>query len=76
MAERTLEEVEEEYKAVRAAYLAALKAESVSISSGTHSRSLSRTSSTDLKKQMAELDRERKSLSRGGGLKVYGATPV
>jgi len=75
MSARTLIEIDEEIIAVRAAYFQALKAESLSLSSGGMSRSLNRTSSTDLKKQLDTLYKQRASFSRGSGMKSYNIIP-
>ena len=75
MATRTSTEIEEEITAVRAAYLESLKAESLSYSSGTTSRSLDRTSSTDLKKQLDSLYVEKAAIGRQGR-RIRGVTPV
>lgn len=68
---RTIAEAQEEYTAVRDAYLKALKAESYGISG----RSLSRPRAADLKKQMNELAREIERLEHGG-IKIVAVTPV
>lgn len=62
MAGRTLADAEADYAAVHAAWLKALKAESYSQSG----KSVSRSRSADLKKQMMELSAEIKRLDRGG----------
>lgn len=72
---RTVAQAQEEYDAVRAAYLKALKAESYSQSTGAGATSLTRTSSGELRRQMLELEKEIGTLSRGG-ISVRGVTPV
>ena len=78
MSLRNAAEVQAEYVAVREAYLAALKAESYSISSGNSNRTLSRARTTELKKQMQELAQEYDRLIAGptGGIRIVGGTPV
>lgn len=74
---RTLAQAEEEYTAVRTAYLKALEAESYSVSSGAGSRSLARPRSESLRKQLDQLAEEVRRL--GGtypGITVTGGTPV
>ena len=68
---RTLAEAQEEYTAVRNAYLKALDAESYGISG----RSLSRPRAADLRKQMDQLAQEIERLDHGG-IKVTAVTPV
>lgn len=62
MAGRTLTDVEADYAAVHAAWLKALKAESYSVSG----KSVGRSKSAELYKQMMVLDAEIKRLDRGG----------
>jgi len=68
---RTLIEVQEEYDAVRASYLKAVKAESYGISG----RSVSRPRSEDLRKQMDQLAVEIERI-KAGGIIPRGITPV
>jgi len=68
---RTLVQAEEEYTAVRAAYLKALNAESY----GVGGRSVSRPRSTDLRKQMDQLAEEIARFE-GSGIKVVAITPI
>lgn len=68
---RTLAQVEEEYTAVRAAYLKTLQAESYGVSG----RSVSRPRSTDLRKQMDQLAEEIARFE-GSGIKIVAVTPV
>ncbi|MCK5235829.1 MAG: hypothetical protein KAR06_02495 [Deltaproteobacteria bacterium] len=75
MSARTLTEIDEEITAVRAAYFAALEAEKLSYSSSTTSRSLERTSSTDLKTQLDTLYTLRTSFGRGSSMKSYSIAP-
>jgi len=71
MAGRTLADAEADYAAVHAAYLKALKAESTSLGD----QSLQRPKSTELYKQMKELNAEIDRLSRGG-MRIRGGTPT
>ena len=75
MSARTLTDIDEEITAVRAAYFAALGAEKLSYSSGTTTRSLERTSSTDLKTQLDTLYELRAGFSRGSSMKSYSIVP-
>ena len=75
MSLRTSAQVQEEYDAVRAAYLKAVSAESYSISSGSGSRSLQRSRVKDLREQMEKLEREYQDLTNEG-IKVVAVTPV
>lgn len=68
---RTLADATADYTAVRAAWLKAIEAERV----GTADKSLQRTNSTELYKQMMALDAEVASLSRGG-FRIRGGTPT
>jgi len=68
---RTLAQAEEEYTAIRVAYLKALQAESYGVSG----RSVSRPRSTDLRKQMDQLAEEIARFE-GSGIKVVAVTPV
>lgn len=68
---RTLAQAEEEYTAVRAAYLKALKAESYGISGV----SISRPRSGDLRKQMDQLGEEINRFTNGG-IRVTAITPI
>ena len=68
---RTLAQAEEEYTAVRAAYLKALNAESYGVSGV----SVSRPRSGDLRKQMDQLAEEIYRLSNGG-IRVVAITPI
>jgi len=68
---RTIAQAEEEYTAVRAAYLKALNAESY----GVGGRSVSRPRSSDLRKQMDQLAEEIARLE-GSGIKVVAVTPI
>jgi hypothetical protein len=68
---RTLAEAEEEYTAVREAYLKALKAESY----GTGGVSLNRPSIDRLRKEMEKLAQEVERLT-DGGIKVIASTPI
>ena len=68
---RTLAEAQEEYTAVREAYLKALKAESY----GTGGINVSRPSIDRLRKEMEKLAHEVERLT-DGGIKVIAATPV
>jgi len=68
---RTLAQAQEEYTAVRAAYLKALQAESY----GIGGRSLSRPRSVDLRKQVDQLAEEIYRLSNGG-IRVVAITPI
>ena len=72
---RTVAQAQEEYDAVRTAYLKALKGESYSVSTGAGSRSLSRPSAETLRTQMLELEAEIGRLSRSG-MRVRGVTPI
>lgn len=72
---RTAAEVSAEYTAVRAAYLRALEAEAYSRSDSGQSRSVTRTSSAELRIQMLALEREYNSMT-GGGISVRGAVPI
>ena len=72
---RTLAEAQEEYTAVRAAYLKALSAESYSISQAGGSRALSRSRTESLRKQMDQLAEEIARF-QGSGLKVVAVTPI
>ncbi len=72
---RTLAEAQDEYMKVRAAYLKALEAESQTISTGPGTRTVSRSRSESLKKQMHELAEEIFRLSNGG-IRVVGVTPT
>lgn len=71
MAGRTLADAQADYTAVRTAWLAALEAERVGIAD----KSIQRSSSTELYKQMKELDAEVARLSRGG-MRIRGGTPT
>lgn len=71
MAGRTLADAQADYTAIRAAWLKAVEAERVGIAD----KSIQRTNSTELYKQMKELDAEVTRLSRGG-IRVRGGTPV
>jgi len=75
---RNAVDVQAEYVAVRDAYLAALKAESYSVSTGAGNRTLNRARTTELKKQMHELSAEYSRLTGGPltGISVRGATPT
>lgn len=68
---RTLAQAEEEYTAVRAAYLKALNAESYGVSGV----SVSRPRSDSLRKQMDQLAEEIYRLSNGG-IRVVAITPI
>ncbi len=68
---RTLAQAQEEYTAVRAAYLKALKMESY----GVGGRTVSRPRSTDLRKQMDQLAAEIDRMTNGG-IRVTAITPV
>jgi len=68
---RTLAEAQEEYTAVRAAYLKALKAESY----GTGGISVSRPNVDRLRKEMDRLAEEIDRFTNGG-IKVTAITPV
>ncbi|MGB0972823.1 MAG: hypothetical protein ACPGVG_17965 [Mycobacterium sp.] len=72
---RTVAQAQEEYDAVRAAYLKALKGENVSVSTGSGSFSTSRPAANELRQQMLDLEREIARMTRGG-IRVRGATPV
>lgn len=72
---RNKADVLEEYNAARAAWLKAVEAEKIDYSSGTASRSLERSKSTELKSQMNELAKEYDSLDRGG-IKSFRAVPL
>ncbi len=72
---RTLPEAQEEYTKVRTAYLKAVEAESYTIASEGATRTVSRTRSESLKKQMNELAEEIFRLSNGG-IRVVGVTPT
>lgn len=73
---RTLAEAQEEYTKVRAAYLKAVEAESYTIGSGGATRSVSRSRSESLRKQMLDLAEEVSRLTNGGGVQVIGVTPT
>lgn len=75
---RNAAQVQDEYNAARDAYLAALKAESYSISTGSGNRTLNRARVEILKKQMHELAQEYDRLTAGatGGIRVIGGTPT
>lgn len=75
---RNAADVQSEYIAVRDAYLAALKAESYSVSTGAGNRTLTRARVDTLKKQMQELSAEYDRLTSGnsGGIRIWGATPT
>lgn len=75
MSARTLADIDEEIAAVRDAYLSSLKAEKISYSSGTTSRSLDRTPSKDLKEQLDALYDQRAQINRGSGMKSYSIIP-
>jgi hypothetical protein len=68
---RTLTQAQEEYTAVRAAYLKALNAESY----GVGGRSVSRPRSADLRKQINQLAEEIARFE-GSGIKIVAITPV
>jgi len=72
---RTLAEAQEEYTAVRAAYLKALTAESYSHSTGSGSISVSRTRTRELSEEMRRLAEEIARFE-GSGIKVVAITPV
>jgi len=75
MSLRTSAQIQEEYDAVRVAYLKALGAESYSISSGAGSRSLSRSRVKELREQMEKLEREYQDITNEG-IKIVAITPV
>ena len=75
MAGRTLAQAQSDYTAVHAAWLDALKAESLSSSNGTATKSLSRPASAQLYDQMVKLDDEVKALSGYGGPAVNIGIP-
>ena len=75
MSLRTTADIQEEYNIVRAAYLKAVQAEKLDHSTGTTSRSLERTNSSELKTQMTELASEYNRLSRGSSMKSYNLIP-
>ncbi len=72
---RSAADVLEEYNTVRTSYLAAVKAEKLGYSSGTTTRSIERSSSTELKEQMNALAKEYDSLSLGR-IKSFNAVPL
>lgn len=72
---RTLAQAQEEYDAVRTAYLKTLAGESYSVSTGAGSRSLTRPNADTLRQHMLALEREIGQLSRNG-VQVRGVTPV
>lgn len=71
MAGRTLAEIEEEYSAVRTAYLKALQSRRVNVDG----IAIERDQTESLRQQMLSLDAEIKRLSRGG-IRIRGGTPV
>lgn len=71
---RTRASLEEEYDAVRKAYLAALKQQNYSTSTGTGSRSVTRADVNVLRSHMLELERELGQMDNGG-IRVVGAVP-
>ena len=64
---RTLAQAQSDYDAVHAAWLDALKAESMSQSNGTATKSMSRPASAQLYDQMMKLSQEISRLSGNGG---------
>lgn len=75
MSLRTATQIEEEYTAVRTAYLKALKAQSYTIGSSGGQRQIERPNVNTLLKQMKELEAEYTQVT-GYGIVVKGATPV
>lgn len=75
MSIRTLEQIQADYTAVRAAWLRALEAESYSRSAGDASRSVSRAKAEELHRQMVALEAEYNRRSRGG-IRIMGARPI
>lgn len=72
---RTAADVVADYAKVCVAYDKALNGESVSISDGGGSTSVSRARVADLAAEKSRLDAEYRRIT-GGGLRVRGVTPV
>lgn len=70
---RTTAQIEEEYTAVRAAYLRALEAQEYTVG-GAVQRSVKRAEVDRLREQMEKLEREYKRAT-GGGIKIFGVVP-
>jgi len=67
---RSLSDAQADYTAAHNAYLDAIKAESLSQSNGTATKSMSRPASKDLYDQMMAFSREVSSLSGSGRVNV------
>lgn len=70
---RTAEHIQADYEAARAAYQKALEAESYSVGAGA-GRSVTRSKSESLLRQMQDLEREY-ARKTGGGMRIFGVVP-